>query len=274
VASLDGIKDRLTLLARYVRLTMKSWFQYRLDAVLRSGAVFLRESAGIIVIYLSLRRFGDINGWNMAELLFLFSFIFLSYGLFILLFTGLRDFEQLIQTGQFDRFLLRPRNLLGQVIVWDADYFAAIGQGGLGLVLFIGSAARVGIDWSIGKTLACACFLAGAVLIQAAIFLLTASASFFFVKTGNLREILYYNARKFAGYPISIFPKLIQAVMIYVVPFAFINYFPSQYFLGRPDMAQYWRGFLYLSPLVGLGLFGLALLAWRHGINNYASTGT
>ncbi len=269
----DTLKDNFQLMVKYAKLSVKTWFEYKVDAVLRSGAVFLRESSGIIIIYFSLLKFGSINGWNPDELFFLFSFIFLTYGLFILCFTGLRDFEQLVQTGEFDRFLLRPRPLLLQVMAWDSDYFAAIGQGGLGLVLFIGSASRVHVDWTILNVGYAALSIAGGVFIQAAIFLITASASFFFVKTGNLREMFYYNARKFAGYPIGIFPKIIQQAMIYIVPFAFINYFPAQFFLRKADMSHFWTGFLYLTPLVGPLLFCLALALWKFGVKHYSSTG-
>lgn len=35
--------DTLSLMGVYMKTTMKAWFQYRVDAILRSLAVFLRE---------------------------------------------------------------------------------------------------------------------------------------------------------------------------------------------------------------------------------------
>ena len=46
--------DTMHLVGVYTRTIMKSWFQYKVDAVLRSLAVFLREATGIIVIYFTL----------------------------------------------------------------------------------------------------------------------------------------------------------------------------------------------------------------------------
>lgn len=77
---------------QYTRLTMKAWFQYRVDAILRSLAVFLREATGIIAIWFMLLKFDSLNGWNQKEMLFLYSLIFLTYGIMIIFFTGLRDF--------------------------------------------------------------------------------------------------------------------------------------------------------------------------------------
>ena len=85
--------------------------------------------------------------------------------------------------------------------------------------------------------------------------------------------ILYYNARKFAGYPISIFSKGIQAVMIYVVPFAFVNYFPAQYLLRKDDMVLYHEAYMYIAPLVGVVIYVIAYLFWRISVKRYTSTG-
>lgn len=75
---------------------------------MRSLAVFLREAAGIIIIYLTLRSFDQLNDWNTMELFFLYSLVFMTYGILIIFFTGLRDFEWTVNGGGLDRFLLRP----------------------------------------------------------------------------------------------------------------------------------------------------------------------
>lgn len=154
-------------------------------------------------------------------------------GILIIFFTGLRDIERTINNGTFDRLLLRPRGVLFQVIASNADWFAALGHGGLGIVLL----------------------------------------SFYIMKSSNMREVFYWNMRKFAVYPISIFPKLIQYIMIYVIPFAFVNYFPAQYLLRKEDMAAYPEIFMYISPIVGVCLYLLAYLFWRYSLRHYVSSG-
>lgn len=258
---------------QYTRITVKSWFQYKLDAVLRSLAVFLRESTGIIVIYFTLLKFDALNGWNQREMFFLYSLVFLTYGILIVFFTGLRDFGQYVHSGKFDRFMLRPRGLLFQIITSNSDWFAAIGHGGLGLVLFILSANGVGIHWNIGTIVYYLLALVGGVLIQGAIFLVLASLQFYLVRTNTLKSVFYWNFRKFAGYPISIYHKAIQYLMIYVVPFAFVNYFPAQFLLRKEDMNGYPVVYLYLTPLVGLVMFMVAYGFWRISVKFYKSTG-
>jgi len=113
----------------------------------------------------------------------------------------------------------------------------------------------------------------GGVLIQGAIFLFLATLNIYLLETGSLKELFYWNARKFAGYPLSIFHKAIQTVMLYVVPFAFVNYFPAQYLLRKEDMAAYPEIFLYLTPVLGVAMYLLAYVFWRFSLKYYKSSG-
>lgn len=267
------MSDVFHLMGVYAKTTAKSWFQYRVDAVLKSLAVFLREATGIIVIWFTLLKFDHLNGWDIYEMLFLFSLLFLTYGIMIIFFTGLRDFGRTVRDGSFDRFILRPRGLLFQIIFANSDWFAAIGHGGLGITLFLISAGKVGIQWSPAHAVYYLFAVAGGVLIQGAVFLILAALNIYLLETNSLKELLYWNMRKFAGYPISIFHKAIQFIMIYVMPFAFVNYFPAQYLLRKSDMAEYPEIFLYLTPVVGIGMYLLAYLFWRLSIRYYKSSG-
>lgn len=265
--------DTLHLAGVYTKTVMKSWFQYKVDAILRSAAVFLREATGILVIYFTLLKFDTLNGWNIYEMLFLFSLLFVTYGILIIFFTGLRDFGGTVRSGNFDRFILRPRGLLFQLIFCNADWFAAIGHGGLGILLFVISAGKVGVVWNAPTILYYLLAIVGGVLIQGAIFLFLATLNIYLLETNSLKELFYWNMRKFAGYPISIFHKSIQLLMIYVVPFAFVNYFPAQYLLRKADMAQYPEIFMYLTPAVGLGMYLATYGFWRFSIRYYKSSG-
>ena len=265
--------DTFALFIHYSFITIKSRFQYKVDAIFRSLAVFLRESASIIIIYFMLLKFENINGWDINELLFLFSFIFFTYGLLILFFTGFRDFENMVNKGSLDRFLLRPRGLVFQIISSNADWFAAIGHGCLGLVLFIYSAGKINVDWNTTLVLYCIAAIIGGVLIQGALFLFIASLSFTLIKVTNIRNILYWNTRKFAGYPLSIFHGSIQFLLIYIVPFAFVNYFPAQFILRKADLIDFPITYIYIAPCVGFVLYALSYCYWRYSLKFYKSTG-
>lgn len=265
--------DLFSLSATYTRMIFRSWFQYRVDAFLRSLAVFMREATSIIVIYFTLLKFDSLNGWNIHEMCFLFSLVYVTYGIMIIFFTGLRDFGNTVRDGSFDRYILRPRGLLYQLIFANADWFAAVGHGGLGILLFLISASKIGVIWTPVRVIYYIFTITGGVLIQGAIFLFLATLNIYLLETNKLKEVFYWNTRKFAGYPISIFHKAIQFVMTFIVPFAFVNYFPAQYLLRKEDMANYPEIFMYITPLVGLVLYILAYLFWRSSIKHYKSSG-
>lgn len=257
----------------YARNSIKSWFQYKLDACLRSFAVFLREATAILALYLTLLKFDNVNGWNINEIMFLFSFLFLTYGIMIIFFTGLRDFDKIINKGNLDRFLLRPRGVLFQVLSVNSDWFAAIGHGLLGLLLFIFSANNIGILWNLGNIIYCVIVILGGVLIQGSIFLFCASMNLHFLNSSkSLENLFYWNGRKLAGYPISIYKSVIQYFVIFVVPFAFVNYFPAE-FLMRKTNVDYPDFMYYLAPFIGIVLYFLAYLFWKNSLKSYKSSG-
>ena len=256
-----------------LKMSIHTRMQYRVDSLVATLAVFVRESTNIIVIYLALLKFDKLNGWNVNEMIFLFSILFLTYALVVSLFADLRDFSCMIREGRFDRLVVRPRGLLFQLILNNADLMATAGHGTLGVVLFLFSAGRVGIQWDLVTILYYVGAIIGGVLIQGGMFIFFSALSFYFVETNSIREIFYWNMRKFAGYPISIYSKLIQGLMIYVVPFAFVNYFPAQYLLRKEDMANYNEMYMYIAPVVGVVIYIAAYGFWRISVKRYKSTG-
>ena len=161
-----------------LRMSMHTRMQYRTDSIVATLAVFIRESANIIVIYLALMKFDRLSGWNVNEMLFLFSLLFLTYAIVVSMFADLRDFSCMIREGRFDRLMVRPRGLLFQLILNNADIIATLGHGTLGVILFLVSARRVGIDWNLVTVLYYIGALTGGVLIQGGLFILFSSLSF------------------------------------------------------------------------------------------------
>lgn len=265
--------DELKIAWQSLKMAARGRLQYRLDSFVATLAVFVREAANIVVIYLALLKFDKINGWNVDEMLFLFSVLFLTYAIVVALFADLRDFSSMIREGRFDRLMVRPRGLLFQLILNNADVLATAGHGTLGILLFLISAGKVGIVWDVPTIVYYISAIIGGVLIQGGIFIFFSALSFYFVETNSIREIFYWNMRKFAGYPISIYNKVIQILLIYVVPFAFVNYFPAQYLLRKEDMALYPELYMYMAPVVGIVIYVLAYGFWRISVKRYTSTG-
>lgn len=186
---------------------------------------------------------------------------------------ALRDFSDWIKHSDIDRVMVRPRGILTQLVLCGADWLAALGHGTLGITLFILSVNNVGVEWNAATILYYVISIASGVLIQGAVFLFFLAISIYFIETQNLKEIMYWNLRKFAGYPISIYNKFIQSILIFVVPFAFVNYFLAQFLLRKPDMSTYPEWFMYISPLVEIIPYIIAYFFWKFSMRYYKSTG-
>ncbi|RJE86181.1 hypothetical protein D3P07_19060 [Paenibacillus sp. 1011MAR3C5] len=94
------------------------------------------------------------------------------------------------------------------------------------------------------------------------------------VRNTSLAQLFLHDFKDFIRYPVSIYPASIQIVLTLVVPYAFINFYPAQYFLNKQDFLLFHPVFQYLTLAVGAVLFTGAILLWRWGINHYHSTGS
>ena len=63
-------------------------------------------------------------------------------------------------------------------------------------------------------------------------------------------------------------------VLTLILPFAFVSFFPAEYFLGKPESSIFPTFFQWGTPLVGLILFLLAYRLWSYGVDGYQSTGS
>lgn len=254
----------------YVKLSFKVSMQYKFDRFFILFAVIIRELGNVIPVILLLTRFISIKGWTVDELLLLYSFLFLSYSFFILFFTGIRDFEDLVYDGELDRLYLRPQGVLFQAIMGKVDIPAAIGYLIIGILLFVKSANALSIKFTPFSFLIIVFVLFVGMMIQFSIFLISASFSFRNVKVTSMRNLFFFSARRAAAYPLSFFAPGIQFVLTYLLPFAFINYFPTLYFLNKPVSIEK-NVFLVFVPIL---LFAFSIWFWRVSIKKYSSTGT
>ena len=73
----------------------------------------------------------------------------------------------------------------------------------------------------------------GGALIDLGISLAIATCSFWFIRVDTLRWVVMSLEQDFTRYPISIYTRGVRIVLAFVLPFAFMNYFPATYFLQK-----------------------------------------
>lgn len=261
----------LALCAAQVRAQM----QYRLGFLLSLVTAF----AGTIVDFIGLSfffiHFPDIGGWHLPEVALLYVLVNLPFALAHTLGDGFEDFRRYVQLGELDRLLLRPRAVTLQVA---GDGLALRQLGRLAQVLMVAAFTWYWLDlgarWSVADWVLAGWAMLGGLAFYFGVFLLSATVCFWTVESIELANIVTYGSTEMAVYPMPIFGRWLRRTFTYLVPLAFVNYYPALILLDRPDPTSLppWTG--WAAPLVCLAVLGLGRAAWSAGLRRYQSTGS
>lgn len=265
----EELRIYLTLVIASIRARMeyKASFLFLFFALL----VYYLAQVGVIVIVLT--KFGAIAGWTLGEMAFLYGLMVFSQGVTTVMFGSLNEFEGQIISGDFDRLLVRPLSPLLQILSSGFE-ISTVAHFFIGTTaLYFGSKSS-GVEWTLLKGLYLPVVIGGAVLIQGGLRLGVAAVCFWTIRNRSLVHMLVYSSKEMIFYPISIYHWGMQLFLTIAFPLAFINYYPSHYFLSREGADLLFHPFIqYLTPMVGAAVFALAYLLWRLGISRYQSAG-
>lgn len=250
----------------------RSRMQYRVNFATMVIFGLVYQTTGFVFIWVLLTRFQAIAGWTLGEIAFLYGLRLLAHALYGVLLGGTSRVGQMVRQGEFDRYLVRPLSPYLQAISINLPS-SSFGDLLGGALLFAAANAMVEIDWSpmsVGYLLLA---LAGATLIEAALALVVTAMSFRFLETGALRFFIDDLFNQFGNYPTRIFGGLTQALLTWVVPVAFVAYFPASVLLARTEELSVNTTIAYAAPLVGFVWFAFAQWVWRHEMRLYKSAG-
>ncbi|TDO35653.1 ABC-2 type transport system permease protein [Kribbella sp. VKM Ac-2527] len=238
--------------------------------LLGSALVTGLDFVAVLLMFSHIETFG---GFTLAEMGLLYGTASMTLGLADLVIGSIDRIGQRIRTGELDVWLIRPVSAFLQAA---ADNFALRRLGRplqAGLVLVI-SVAALEIDWTVAKVLLLAVSLISGSVIFAAIFVLGGAFQFVSIDSAELANSFTYGGQQLTQYPLAIFGKDIVRAVTFVVPLAFVNYYPVLQVLGKPAPLGLpsWIGLL--APAVAVVMVALASLAWQAGLRRYRSTGS
>jgi ABC-2 type transport system permease protein len=260
---------------RYARLyslflvqQFKTLMEYRANFFIGASSTVIMQGAGVLAVWVVMRQIPNLNGWSFEEVLLIYGMLTLAKSINHMFADNLWTIGfRYIRTGNFDRFLVRPINPLFHLL---ADRFCHDGIGNflIGIVL-VGTAARsLHIAWTVGHLL----YFLLAVLSGGAIFialnLITAVSSFWIVESVPVTQIIF-NTHEFSQYPLTIYPRGIEILLTWIIPYGFASFYPASYLLGRDVGWLAWAG-----PLVAVLLLVLGYRFWLFGLRHYTSTGS
>jgi ABC-2 type transport system permease protein len=266
--------NALRLYLRYVSISLRSQMQYRASFLMQALSHFLITGSEFLGLAAVFQRFGQIKGWTLPEVGLFYAMISLAFALAEAIPRGFDRFGQLVQSGDFDRVLLRPRSAAFQIVGQEFQLMR-IGRFTQGLMVLIWAAHVLHIDWTLPKiTLLLASILGGACLFSG-LFILQATICFWTVDSIEMVNCTTYGGVEAAQFPLTIYRPWFRQIFVFLIPLATINYLPAHAILGRPETAlgaPLWTQ--YASPLVGLAFLLICLQFWRLGVRHYRSTGS
>ena len=255
-----------------VKMLFKSAMQYRASLLMQVIAQFVMTGGEMLAVVVLLSRFKAVGHWGAMEIMFFFGVMQATFALTELFGRGIAAFPWFVQRGEFDALILRPRSLLGQVLVSQLDP-RRIGSFAVGVIAMLAAGARLNIQWTLLKGVLLTEVIAGSMLLVLGLFMIEATVSLFSVKSIEMVNILTYGGRTACQYPVDVYPGVLRLLFTYLAPFAMCMHWPVSAVLGQPMINLPAWGY-FLTPLTGVVFFGVMVRIWYIGVRHYRSTGT
>lgn len=259
-----------SLFGEYIKNYAKTRLTYRADFWIEVLSDLLFQLMNLIFILIMFQHTESLGGWSREEVVFVYGFFMIPYGIFSTFFNVWNFSERYIVKGEMDRVLTRPAHSLFQVLLENVDPPAIFGSFvGAGIMALCWSQLGLPFHWS--DLLIMLLLVLGAVMIYAGLYTILSAIAFYSdAPTGIIP--LMYNIQNYGRYPVNIYNKLIRFMLTWLIPFAFVGVIPASYFLEKKadDLSK----LALLTPVVGIVVFLLGLAIWNHGVRRYRGAGS
>lgn len=262
--------NTLKLYGLLVRASIRSRMQYKFNFIFSSLMVMIINLMEFLLIAIILNRFGDIKGWGLLEIGYLYSAIILSRALYRTVASDVHHIERYLVNGEMDQLLTRPIPLLLALMSQNFNVLVAEFLQGIVIISICisGLIAAGQMTW-IGIPLTLLMIVCGGFILFT-IGLITSTVGFWTTRVSDLQNITEDSSRNAAQYPLSIYPKWMQTILLTVLPVGLVNYIPSLYII-RGELGIWIFGLILCFTI---GFFWIGLRFWRVGISRYQSTGS
>ena len=233
-----------------------------------SALITLLDFVGLALMFHTVPALG---GFSLQEIALMYGASGIGIGVADLVIGSVEQIGAYVRTGGLDSMLTRPVPLLVQVC---ADRFAIrrLGRISQAVVVFVYGAWWV--DWTPAKVGLAVLMLVSACLIFFSLFVTFSCIQFWTLDSTEFANAFTYGGNTMTQYPMTIFPREVLKGLTFLLPIAFVNWYPCLYLLDRPDPFGMPSWFAVLSPLVAVLTVAVAGLAWRTGVRHYTSTGS
>ncbi len=258
----------LNIYFTYLNIHFKSLLQYKMSFILAATGQALTSLFSLLAIYFLFDRFGDIKGYTFEDVIICFVISYLGFSISECFFRGFDNFTSIISNGEFDRILIRPVNIILQVLGSRID-FARVGRAIMAIIVFILMLIYQPYLINTYKLITISLMLFGTILIFSSLHVLKAGLSFFTIESLEIMNVFTDGGRELAQYPLNIYKKWVLNFFTYILPLSMVNYYPLLYVIGKSDNKLY-----IVAPLISLLFVLPCYLLWKLGVKKYQSVGS
>ena len=268
-AIVAAAKRHAMLLWEYFSQYAKVRVSYRGDFFVSIATSFAATIFSLGFLVILFQKTAQLKGWRFEEVLFLWGFTQIPYGLFNVISLNLYDFgNNYIIEGKFDRVLLRPVSSLFQVL-FEAFRIESFQEVATGAFCMWWATRHLHTPWTPTKFAMLFFFAICAAIIYVSIFLILSTVSFWFEDRIGVHPPVW-NIIAFGRYPLSIYSGAVQFFLCWIIPFGLASFYPSVRMLGRTVTPEY----IWFVPVVTAVFLTLAISLWDFGTRHYSSTGS
>ena len=267
LATLAGIYRRL------VGARIRGQLEYRLSFALNlvgAALISFLDFAGILIIF---ENVPALAGWSIAEVALLYGLSSISFALTDLAVGHIDLLPTMIREGTFDGILVRPLGSLFQVVASDFA-LRRLGKALQGVAILAVALAHVDVDWTPGRVAMLLVAVVSGSVIFAGVWIAAASVTFWTIDSSEFANAFTYGGNFLAQYPINLFGAWLRRFVVFVVPIAFVGYFPALYVLGKDDPLGFPRALQLAPPLVAAASALAGVAVWRAAVRHYRSVGS
>ena len=253
------------------RMWVRSSLAYPLSFWILTISSALITFLDFVGLWLMFHTVPALGGFGLREIALLYGASGIGIGIGDLLIGSVEQMGVHIRTGTMDSMLTRPVPLIVQVC---ADKFAIRRLGRISQAVVVFAYGARWVDWTIPKVGLAAVMLASACAIFFSLFVAFSCIQFWTLDSTEFSNAFTYGGNTMTQYPMTIFPREVLKGLTFLIPVAFVNWYPCLYLLDRPDPFGMPSWFAVLSPVVAALTLAVAGLAWRTGVRHYTSTGS
>jgi ABC-2 type transport system permease protein len=247
-------------------VALKARAEYRVDFAVGIVTALSSQASALAFFWMVFTHAPAIGNWSSAEVLFLFGMTAMVLGLSEATLNGIWMLPYYLVAGELDRLFVYPVRSLPFVLISRPELHSF---GNL-----VSGAVSVGVAWSLAPPPVAAYFLlplwviCGALIYTSAI-TLVASSSFIVLGPFAWHMMAVHHLLGASRYPTSIYPRWLQIVTLFVLPFGAAIFVPGKWLRGEFDT---WLALL--APIAAAVASGvLAFVVWEKVSRRYQSTG-